>query len=92
MAGRTHRIMFRRVWCQPVFQANLQNPAVNEIVLVEKPLSLMQTEIAQPDLPGIISEAHPTAASNAIVLSVDAEPMQMDIIPIHHDLELGRRP
>ena len=90
MASRTYRIMFPRVWCQPVFQANLQNPAVNEIVLVEKPLPPMQTEIAQPDLPGIISEAHPAGASHAIVLAVDTKAMQMDIIPpIHYGLEHG---
>ncbi len=81
--------MVRRVRFQPIFQADLQDPAVDEIALVEKPLLPMQTEIAEPDLPGVISEADPPVASNAIVLAVDTRAMQMDIIPIHYGLEHG---
>ena len=87
MAGCTHRIMFCGVRFQLAFQADLQEPAVDEIVPVEKPLSPMQTEIIEPNLPWIISEANPAGASHAILLPVDTKTVQMDIAPIHHNLE-----
>ena len=40
--------------------------------------SPMQTEIAEPDLPGVISEAHPAGAGDAIVLAVDTKAMQSE--------------
>jgi len=75
------RVDARRVKGQNPLQANLQDPAVTEVVPVEEPFASVQSEIAEMDPKRVIREADSTQAGNAVRLPMNAELVQMGIAP-----------
>jgi len=70
-----------------LLKTNVQDPAVREIVLVEKSLTSAQLKIAEPGLEGVVREADTTAAGNAVGFAMDAKSVQMEVTPAHRCLE-----
>lgn len=61
-------------------------PVVAHVILIDELLALAQLEIGEDDRVRIIGEGDPAGAVDAIRLAVNAELMQMQILPAHRDL------
>ncbi len=70
-------------------------PIVAHVIVVDESLALAQFEIGEDDRMRIIGEGDPAVAINAIRLAMNAELMQVQVLPSHRDLEhvvqLGNR-
>jgi len=66
-----------------------QSPAGGEVVVVDEPLGGQQTQLAQPDLAGVVPETEATGIGDAVLGPVEHEPVQMVAIPVEGGLQHG---
>ncbi len=62
-------------------------PEVAHVILIDEPLPLAQPEGSQGDLAWIVGKADASIAVDAIRLAMNAELMQMQVLPAHGDLQ-----
>lgn len=70
-----------------MFETDVMLPIVAHVVFVDEPLRFAQFEIGEDDLVRIIGEGDPADAVDAIRLAMNAELMQMQVLPAHRDLQ-----
>jgi hypothetical protein len=56
-------------------------PIVVKVILVQKPLAQTETKIRQPDMSRVIVKTNATLIGDAVLLTVDNEPMKMAVRP-----------
>src|SRR5947209_1656994 len=71
---------------QLLFQAQVQPPVGDEVVVVGEPLSDPQTQSVQADLAGIVTK-WPSERVSAVLDAVDDEPVQILISPTERGLQ-----
>jgi hypothetical protein len=64
-------------------------PAVDEVVLVEEPLSDAQAEVGKLDLMRVVAEPQTARVGHAVFPAVDDEAVQVLVAPAQGDLEGG---
>jgi hypothetical protein len=64
-------------------------PAVDEVVLVEEPLSDAQTEIGKLHLIRVVAEPQTARVGHAVLPAVDDEAVQVLVAPAQGELEGG---
>ena len=69
------------------FEADIVLPQITHIVFIKKSFPLAEFEIAKSHLMGIVAKGHATVTVNAIGLAMDAELMEMEILPTHDCLD-----
>src|SRR5215831_5654272 len=72
--------------CLP--QANIHAPIGEEVVIVAERFPPVEAEAGKPHVVRIVVKAHATQVSNAVVLALDTEAMQMLIVPIEANLNV----
>lgn len=79
------------VWSRrhDLLNADLVAPGDVEVVLIEEALLRPKAKIGQADLVGVVGEAGPAEVSDAVVLAVNDELVEVGIAPAEGDLDDG---
>ena len=83
-AGRVATVRLQR---KDLLDAHVVLPAISEVILVEEALADAQSEINQPYLARIVSEADPAVMVDAVLTTVNGEAIEMLVCPTQADLE-----
>jgi len=73
--------------CPDLFDPQVMAPSGGEVIVVGESFRGPQAKIAQPNPPRIITEAGTTGVADAVLASVDDEPVQVVAVPAERDLQ-----
>jgi hypothetical protein len=81
LAADTDRVGPAPLDCQNLLHAEVVLPIIVKVILVQKPLAQTETKISQPDMSRVIGKATAPVIGDAVLLTVDKEPMKMAVRP-----------
>ena len=83
------RVVASRDQRQDLLDADIVLPAIGEVVLVQEALPNAEAQVGQAYLARIITEGDPAEVADAVLATVNDEPVKVLVAPVQSDLQRG---